>query len=218
MAIKSQLERETFYYPDGTSETKERETTQRIERNSEPDYIKLYTRMWCEFNEIPNQWRELFLQLAQHMSYCDKSQLQFSQIVATGGPIKSSITKALGIGDRQYQKGLAALVEAGALKKISRGYYQVNPTYASKGEWKYNPRLNRGGVEDLVATFRFKDKKVETDFVWADDGEDDEFNMIMRKNEKVTAKDNTVLTMTRITPLTREDGDITTEDIEYKAG
>jgi len=45
MVIKSQLEKETTYYSDGTSETTEKETTQKIERNSEPDYIKLYTKM-----------------------------------------------------------------------------------------------------------------------------------------------------------------------------
>jgi len=150
------------------------------------------------------------------MSYCDKRQLQFSQIVATGGPIKANITKTLGIGDRQYQKGLAALVAAGALKKVGRGYYQVNPSYAGKGEWKYNPRLDRGGVEDLVATFRFKDKKVETKVIFADDGEDTELNKIWREGLKVTKKDNTVLTTTEITPINLEDADISEEDIEYK--
>lgn len=149
-----------------TSETVE--TTTKIERLREPDFIKLYTKVWCEFNQIPNQWRPLFLELIARMSYADSSDLEHSQIVATGGLTRESICKALNWKPNMYQKGLKALKDAGAIKQKTKGFYQINPNYAGRGEWKYNPKLERGGVEALKATFNFNTNDVEVDIKWAD--------------------------------------------------
>lgn len=143
------------------------ESTVNIGRNNEPDYIKLYTKMWCEFNQIPDTYRNLFMELVTRMSYCNSADLPHSQLVNTGKPWSDSIMQALGWKKAMYQRGLKELCVCGAIKQISRGVYQVNPSYAAKGEWKYNPRLERGGVEDLVATFNFKDGTVDTKITWA---------------------------------------------------
>lgn len=143
------------------------ESTVNIGRNNEPDYIKLYTKMWCEFNQIPDTYRNLFMELVARMSYCNSADLPHSQLVNTGKPWSDSIMQALGWKKAMYQRGLKELCVCGAIKQISRGVYQVNPSYAAKGEWKYNPRLERGGVEDLVATFNFKDGTVDTKITWA---------------------------------------------------
>lgn len=146
------------------------EKTKAIEISNEPDFIKLYTKMWCEFNSIPVQWRELFLQLATRMSYCNKTNPEESQIVHTCEPTASVICKTLGWKQKDsLMKGLRALQKCNAIKKISRGVYQINPSYASRGEWKYNPRLERGGVEDLVATFDFRAGTVSTTITWTPD-------------------------------------------------
>ena len=169
------------------------ETTRTIGRNNEPDYIKLYTRMWCEFNQIPEVYRELFLQLIMRMSYCNSSDLGNSQTVYTGKPIADSIMQVLGWKKRMYQRGLAALCACGAIRRLARGVYQINPSYAGKGEWCYNPRLDRGGVEDLVATFDFKNGTVDTKIVWGDDGSTANMNTVMREGMNVNADDRTVL-------------------------
>ena len=106
--------------------------------------------------------------------------------------------KALNWKDRMYQKGLKALCECEAIKKVGKGVYQINPRYAGRGEWKYNPRLERGGIEDLVATFNFKDKSVDTKIVWADDGEDTPMNEAYRQGMGVSAKQETILKSTTI--------------------
>lgn len=183
---------------DGNIKTSSVEKVTNIQRNNEPDYIKLYTKMWCEFNDIPMAYRELFLQLVIRMTYCNSADLGNSQLVNTGKPWSTSIMKALNWKDRMYQKGLKALCECEAIKKVGKGVYQINPRYAGRGEWKYNPRLERGGIEDLVATFNFKDKSVDTKIVWADDGEDTPMNEAYRQGMGVSAKQETVLKSTII--------------------
>lgn len=183
---------------DGNVTSSTVETTTNIQRNDEPDYIKLYTKMWCEFNDIPMAYRELFLQLVTRMTYCNSGDLGNSQLVNTGKPWSDSIMTALGWKKSMYMKGLSELCKHNAIRKVGRGVYQINPQYAGRGEWKYNPRLERGGVEDLVAKFNFKDKSVDTKIVWADDGEDTPMNEAYRQGMGVSAKQETVLKSTTI--------------------
>lgn len=184
---------------DGNETSTTIEKTRKIELSTEPDYIKLYTAMWCEFNQIPMAYRPLFLELVTRMTYCDKSDLNRSQVVGTGGPIGKAICKALNWTSRDsLKKGLKALVDCNAIKRIDRGWYQINPQYAGRGEWKYNPRLDRGGIEDLIATFNFRDKTVKTEIVWADDGTENDFNKTMRNGLECKSSDQTVITNEQI--------------------
>lgn len=166
---------------DGTQETVITEKTTTREKLTEPDYIKIYTNMWCEFNNIPAVWQKLFLELATRMTYANSKDLQKSQIVVVYGIIAKDICKTCGWGsDRTLRKGLSALCECNAIKKIERATYQINPSYAGKGEWKYNPRLKRGGIEDIVATFNFKTKQVETEIIWTNEYEDSDYDIIKK--------------------------------------
>lgn len=198
--IQTIKEVQAYTDEDGNTTQTTKETTRKVERSTEPDYIKLYTQMWCEFNQIPITWRPLFLELISKMTYCDSKDLKHSQIVQTGSIFGDTIRDNLGIGQRQYQKGLKALVDCGAIRKIEnrRGVYQINPSYAGRGEWKYNPRLARGGVEDLKATFNFANHSVDLSVVWADDGTNNPMNEDMRKGLGVTADNGTVLKTAKI--------------------
>ena len=186
---------------DGAETTTKIEKVTSITRNEEPDYIKVYTHMWAEFTGVPVAYRELFLQLALRMTYCNANDLDNAQLVNTGKPFSESIKKALNWKDDMFYRGLRELVQTGAIKRVGRGVYQINPTYAGKGEWKYNPRLKRGGIEDLIATFSFKDKTVDTRIVWADDGNPTEFNQMYREGMGAKASDETVLTYTVAKPV-----------------
>lgn len=194
--ISSSIETTTTIDSHGNETSTTIEKTKKIEVSSEPDYIKLYTKMWCEFNDIPLSDRPLFLELITRMTYCHKGDLDHSQLVSTGGPFADAICQALHWKNKvSLKKGLQSLVKCGAIKRVARGYYQINPSYASRGEWKYNPRLDRGGVEDLVATFDFKTKAVETKIVWADDGDQNPFNEAMRTGLDCKSTDRTVLSI-----------------------
>ena len=197
--IKSESITNTIEHADGTTESTHSEKTTTIKRNDEPDFIKLYTKMWCEFNNIPTAYRNLFLELVVRMTYCNSCELDKSQLVNTGKPWSEDIMKALHWKTAMYQRGLKALCDCNAIRKINRGVYQINPQYAGKGEWKYNPRLDRGGVEDLIAVFKFKDKEVETQIVWADDGTDHPMNKMYREALNVQPSEDVALKTTTIT-------------------
>lgn len=202
---------------DGKEQTTIVEKVKKRERSTEPDYIKLYTSMWCEFNQIPMRARPLFLELVVRMSYADKSDRAGGQLVGTGGPVMASICEKLGSDGKPltrstYQKYLKDLVNCGAIIPVSRGYYQISGDYAGKGEWRYNPTLKRGGVEELTTTFRMKadgTKNVETNIVWADDGEDTELNDTYRKMTKSKASDQTIMSTITATPITEAESEET---------
>lgn len=187
------------------------ETITAIENNTEPDYIKLYTRMWCEFNQIPMVYRSLFLALAQRMSYASldtngNSKNNGGQIVYTGKPIAQDLMSECGwTSNDMLKRGLRELCKCNAIKRIGRGVYQINPSYAGRGLWKYNAKQEKGGIENLVATFDFKNKTVDTKVVYATyAGQQDENGelidtAIRDNNDKLTA-DSLVCTQMTIQP------------------
>lgn len=193
MKIISNKETQTFIDENGIEHSSTKETTTKIERSTEPDYIKIYTKMWCEFNQIPLAYRDLFFELTCNMTYCNAGDLSHSQLVYTGKPWSDVIMNKLGWKKAMYQRGLSELCKCNAIKKISRGVYQINPNYAGRGEWKYNPKLNRGGIENLVATFNYTAGTVETQITWADDGTNNELNTAYRQGLNVQANDCTTL-------------------------
>lgn len=153
---------------DGNISTSTLEKTSTIQKSDEPDYIKLYTSTWCEFNQIPLRLRDLFLELIVRMSYADSSSPDESQIVYTGKPTSTAIMKALNLKQSTYNQYLRELRECRAIRQVSRGVYQINPNYAGRGQWKYNPTLQSGGISDLRAEFNFVTGEVKTKIIWGD--------------------------------------------------
>lgn len=195
----------TVIEEDGTSRTTVTEKSITRDKFREPDYIKIYTNMWCEFNQIPMVYRQLFLELALRMTYCNSTKLAKSQLVSTGSPYKEDIMEACGWKSKgMYQKGLKALCECGAIKRINRGIYQINPSYAGKGKWLYDSKADQGGVKDLIATFNFKDKTVDTHIVWADDGEWSDESIEARANFGVKKDDEAIISYTTMKPTGTE--------------
>jgi len=168
MKYQQETKEHTVEDAEGNITTTTTTKTKAILKNDEPDYIKLYTKMWCEFNMIPDKWRPLFFALVCRMSYASLKDETGGQIVHTIGSTGKAIIEECGWKNKDtLYRGLQALCECEAIKKISRGEYQINPQYAGKGPWHYNAKENRGGVSELVAKFDFKNKKVDTKIVWA---------------------------------------------------
>ena len=146
--------------------------------DEEPDYIKIYTKMWFEFRQFPKKYRELFLQLAIRMSYCHSDNLSDSQLVYVMGKTKKAIMEACGwTTESPINNGLRSLCDCGAIKRIDRDTYQINPEFAGKGAWRYSEKAKRGGVKDLVATFHFGEDgsmNMDTDITFTEPDNDDE--------------------------------------------
>lgn len=143
---------------------KESTRTKRIDRVTEPDFIKLYATTWRDKseNKIPIGYRPLFLELASRMSYCEADDLEHSQLVMTSGAYQDAIMKALNLKSRDsLQKGLKALCDCNAIRRVQRGIYQVNPKYAGKGQWKYNPRVSKSSLEEFADYYDWQREKAE---------------------------------------------------------
>lgn len=138
------------------------EVTKAVSRHEEPDYIKLYADAWRRDNDIPERYRHLFLLLAMRMTYASLGKRgepdEGGQIVYVVGPVRKAILEECGWhGDDALCKGLKALVDCNAIRKISRGVYQINPKYAARGTWHYHSRKQQGGIENLLAVFKRDD-------------------------------------------------------------
>lgn len=181
MHVVSETETKHTIDSDGSEHIVTVAKTTKVERLAEPDYIKIYTEMWCAANQIPMQYRNLFLHLVCRMTYASLNDIEGGQIVTTSGVIGAQIRRELGWKEAMFYKALAALCDCGAIRKVSRGQYQINPAYAGKGEWKYNPTLDRGGIENIIAKFDLKKRSIDTKIFWADDGSSSQMNHDMRE-------------------------------------
>lgn len=158
--------KETYTEKDEDGNILHQETTEKeLCKDLEPEYIKIYTHMWFDFKRFPQQYRELFFQLAIKMSYCNAMDFEHSQIVFVTGPNRDDIMKACGWTNvSSLTKGLNALCNCGAIRRVSRGIYQINPEFAGKGSWRYNSKLDQGGIKNIIAEFNFALNKVRTRF------------------------------------------------------
>ena len=187
---------------DGNVTTTTTRKTKAIIKSDEPEYIKLYTKMWLEFNEVPDKWRPLFMALVTRMSYASLKDKTGGQIVHTIGTTAQAIIEECGWKNKDtLYRGLQALCECNAIRKISRGEYQINPQYAGKGGWHYSEKEQHGGVSDLIAKFSFKNRTVDTTIIWASTD----------KQEIGHGADQVIATETKITPL-----QMTTDELEVE--
>lgn len=180
------IETHTKIDAEGNQTTSEK-TTLLKKVNPEPDFIKLYTKMWCNFSGIESPTLQaVFLQLVAHMTYVDLNSEEGGQLVQTGYPVGEQIMKRMGwTTKRALQKALKELCNFGAIRRVRRGVYQINPAYAGRGEWHYDPKAERGGVDKLVAKFEMAkggDRKVKTEITFSNNGEDNsDFAKAMRE-------------------------------------
>lgn len=188
MKFYEEIKEHTTEDANGNLITDTTKTTKAILKSEEPDYIKVYTQMYCEFSGIPDKWRHLFMTLACRMSYANPKAPNGGQTVYTVGSAGQAIIEECGWKNKDtLYRGLQALCECNAIRKIGRGEYQINPQYAGRGGWHYNAKAEQGGIADLIATFSFADKTVKTDIIWASSDK----NIIGNADEVVASRSTT---------------------------
>lgn len=154
-------------------------------KSEEPDYIKIYTGMWCEFMEIDPAWRNLFYALACRMTYANTTDPNGGQAVYTGKPFADAIMQECGWESvSMLRKGLQELCKKNAIRRLGRGVYQINPNYAGRGYWEYKAQYKQGGICDLVAKFNLRNKTVETTVVLSETAENRATNHILDEEER----------------------------------
>lgn len=191
----------TIHEDENGNKTTDTKIQSREVKSSEPDYIKLYTKLWFDAKNIPDKYLKLFLALVCRMTYANPNSPSGGQIVYTVGHTGQAIMHECDWKTKDaFYKGLQALCDCNAIKKLGRGEYQINPEYAGKGPWRYNPKLDQGGIENIIATFNIKDKKVDTKIVWADDQKENDDNKFYRNMLDVNKNDNAMLLTSKETP------------------
>ncbi len=171
-----------------------KQKTNKTAPSGEPGFVKIYIKKWSEINDIPLAARDLFIELCMRMSYADPKDYDGGQIVYLISPVSDDIMRKLSIKKSRYQQLLKMLCDCHAIRRLRRGMYQINPAYAGKGLWKYNPRLEQGGIEDIVPHFNCADaSSVENTIIWGDDGTKNEFNKMYRNGLDVSPTDEAVL-------------------------
>lgn len=116
----------------------ERTTLRKTE--SEPDYVKLYVRAWCDFKDIKGVNTSFLAHLLPYMTYAAKGQR-----IYLAPPLKREIASELGWSDKtalnRFNQELRKLVKCGVLTHIGESSYAVNPELVGKGSWADVKRL-----------------------------------------------------------------------------
>lgn len=152
----------------------ETKSTTKFKKNEEDEYIKIYTKMICVFQNLPAECAPLMLALASSMTYANINDTEShgGQLVGITQLVRENICKQLNISKTTFFRNIKKLEEANIIRKIGgqrSATYQINPEYFGKGLYEYSPQHGYGGIKDLRATFNFSDKKVHTEITYAGD-------------------------------------------------
>ena len=117
-------------------------TVEGHDKMAEPQYVKLYVHQWLEtMGGAPNTMTDVLVALIDlGMTFASDSQV----IHATAYE-KSIIAEKLGLNPRSVDNTIQKLVKMGALKRITRGTYAVNPSLLGRGSWSDGLRMRVTG-------------------------------------------------------------------------
>ena len=135
----------------GTGEVTAESTVIKRIRNDEPDFVKLYINAWCEFKQVKGINTAFLLHLLPSMTYANNGQFIFTN-AALKRQIAEELNWSIKTACNRGATELKKLCNAGILKKIENGKYQVNPELIGKGEWK--------DIRKLRATFNLENGEV----------------------------------------------------------
>jgi Firmicute plasmid replication protein (RepL) len=93
----------------------------------EPPYVKIYIDDLAALLELPIGIRGLLYELAQTINN--------NGILILKRTMKNEIANKLDITIGTFDNYLTKLVQAGVLKRIGRGKFEVNPNLFAPGEW-----------------------------------------------------------------------------------
>lgn len=128
--------------------------------NGEPDYAKIYSECWKELAKsgISDSAKIIFVSMANKMEYANKYALRLAQTIKLDTEMRREIMEESGItNEKVFYRHLKSLVDLGFVRPAldetgakRRSVYQINPKYASKGQWVNKSSYPVYGVCDLV--------------------------------------------------------------------
>lgn len=135
-----------YEYDTETGEVKHEHISQTYRQSTEPDFVKVYYKIFlafCDVNDVPV---EFLLALCDYITYANsdgKGQIFSNKLM------KSQIGAKLCIKTSMVEKYLKRCKDNGILIPIGdlRGVYEVNPYFIAKGSWQ--------DIKKLQANFDF---------------------------------------------------------------
>lgn len=121
---------------DKTGEVKGMETVYVSSPRREPPYVKVYLGDLALLRTLPLYCWPVLLWLLQKAPYA--TQAPYFEI---GSPTRAYIGEEMGIRSSSVNHAIADLVKHGAILRVRRGLYQLNPQLFGRGEWKEIAKL-----------------------------------------------------------------------------
>lgn len=119
-----------------TGEVKGMETVYISGPQREPPYVKVYLGSLDSLRTLPLYCWPVLLWLLQKAPYA--TQNPYFEI---GSPTRAYIAEETGVKISSVNHAVADLVKYGAILRVRRGLYQLNPQFFGRGEWKEIARL-----------------------------------------------------------------------------
>lgn len=135
-----------------------------IQYSKEPAYVKLYLDSLGVFisNEgLSKSLNDMLVEAMKMITYASDEQL-----LTLGKYQKEKICKATGKSKRRLEQAITIWVENNVLIRVARSTYRLNPYIFGKGEWR--------DIENLRATFDYRNGTVETEIEYEKDEEKQE--------------------------------------------
>lgn len=132
-----------------------------IQYAKEPAYIKLYLDCLGVFisnDGLSKSLNDMLVEVFKYVTYASDEQL-----VTLGKYQKAKICAATGKSEARLEQAITAWVKNNVLVRVARSTYRLNPYIFGKGEWR--------DIENLRATFDFRNGTVETDIEYQTDEE-----------------------------------------------
>lgn len=129
-----------------TGEVKGLEAVYVSKAQNEPAYVKLYLDGIEELYKMRSCCWPVLIWIVKRMGYANGEQ-----VFEFGAPMRRRAGEVLQLSVWRINHALSDLVESGALLRVERGLYQLNPMIFGRGEWKEIAKL-RAKAEKNAST------------------------------------------------------------------
>lgn len=102
-------------------------TTSHTNKETEPDYIKLYTSDISKLLGVSDCYSDILYQILKATTY--------DNTVVLNADRKETISRDTGFAIKTIEKSITHYLESGILCRKNRGTYLVNPHLFGKGKW-----------------------------------------------------------------------------------
>ena len=158
--VKTVKETEIIDLQTGEIARTENVTTFRVPK--EPPFVKLYLDDLSAILDIPQRANSIMYELIKLLDY--------EGCISLNPVLRNRICTSLGVTDQTFRNSLQKLKKKGLLIAMGTNYFQCNPNYFAKGEWRDVMRkrkefkemtlkviYNKDGNREITANLETKD-------------------------------------------------------------